>query len=97
MLRRLIKARDRNILWSQRRGSRYLFSHDKIREALLGRLIDFERRRELHRLTAEYLLDQTPVLSSDVAYHFDAADCPIQALPHALRCCANEGLADFEV
>ena len=90
-IRGINEVRDRNLLWSQGRGNRYTFSHDKIREALIRRLGQ-ARVRDLHRATAEYLMERKPMVHADVAFHFDAAGCPKAALPFAMQA-AEESLA----
>ena len=81
-------ARQRRLLWVDDRTGRCTFFHDKVREALLARL-DEQDRRELHRRAAEALGaaadegdDGDRVF--DLAYHFDAAGLPEPALRYAL-------------
>jgi diguanylate cyclase (GGDEF)-like protein/PAS domain S-box-containing protein len=74
------------LLWVDRRSGRCIFSHDKIREALLARL-DSDTRRSLHSKAADTLLNQDvdDVAVFELAYHLDAAGRHDAALPHALR------------
>jgi diguanylate cyclase (GGDEF)-like protein/PAS domain S-box-containing protein len=74
------------LLWVDRRSGRCIFSHDKIREALLGRL-DSDTRRVLHSKAADTLLGQEidDITVFELAYHLDAAGRHDAALPHALR------------
>ena len=60
------------------------FMHDKLRDALLGRLDDDERR-DLHLQAARRLEVTDPDRVFDLAYHFDAAGRPERALDYALR------------
>ncbi len=60
------------------------FMHDKLREALLGRLDDDERR-DLHLQAALRVEVADPDRVFDLAYHFDAAGRPERALAYALR------------
>lgn len=77
------EARSRHIIWMKAEGARGVFAHDKLREALLARLPDEERRRS-HLEAAQRLEVSAPARSFDIAYHFDAAGAPERALPHAL-------------
>ena len=72
------------LIWVDRRGSRCTLLHDRIREALLGRLPHDERRR-LHRLAAERLERRHDASPFDLAYHYDAAGEPQRALPFAVE------------
>jgi diguanylate cyclase (GGDEF)-like protein/PAS domain S-box-containing protein len=83
----LEEARGRRLLWVDERTGRCSFFHDKIREALLGRL-DEQTRRELHGKAADALLaadDLPDATVFDLAYHLDAAGRHDAAMPHALR------------
>ncbi|MCY1033539.1 ATP-binding protein [Corallococcus sp. BB11-1] len=73
--------RRRHMLWME--GTRSTFVHDKLREVLLD-LLSQEERRELHRLAARAAAQAVPSDPFELAYHFDAAGEPSQALPHAL-------------
>ena len=76
------EARNRHMVWV--RGDGFgLFSHDKIREALLVRLSD-EQRREIHLRAGEYLEGQSPQNSIQIAFHYDEAGEAHRALPFAL-------------
>ncbi|MDQ1499078.1 MAG: hypothetical protein QOI86_2418, partial [Actinomycetota bacterium] len=80
----LADARRRRILWVDEGRSRCSFTHDKLREALLGR-IDASQRMALHRRAAEEIEDDDPARVFELAYHFDAAGSPGRALPYALE------------
>ena len=80
-------ARRRRILWVREAEGRCSFTHDKLRENLLGRLQSAERRR-LHLAAAERIEAVDPARSFDLAYHFDAAGEP--AVPSPMRCRAAE-------
>ena len=71
------------MIWSKPDGI-IAFVHDKIREAVVS-TIPPQRRRELHKLVAEYLLINQTARSFDLAYHFDEAGLPDRAWPHALK------------
>ncbi len=77
-------ARARHLVWMQSDGTACVFVHDKIRSALLARLLP-ENHRELHHLIACHLERESPERIFELAYHFDAADEPEAALPYALR------------
>ena len=77
-------ARERHLVWMRSDGARCVFVHDKIRETLLARLGDEERKR-LHLRAALHLRVQGNRNSFELAYHFDAADEHGQALPYALE------------
>jgi tetratricopeptide (TPR) repeat protein len=77
-------ARRRHLVWAEQHGGRWVFMHDKLREALLECLAP-EERRLLHGRAAACIekLDAERVF--ELAYHFDAADESSRALPYALR------------
>ena len=84
-------ARRRRLLWVEERTGYCNFFHDKIREALLERLSD-EQRRELHSRSADYLAARNAKSEGglgdvvfDLAYHLDAAGRHTEALPYALE------------
>ena len=76
-------ARRRRLLWVDERTGRCSFFHDKIREALLDRL-DADVRMRLHRTAADGFAADPDASPFDVAYHYDAAGSPVDALPYAL-------------
>ncbi|MHB2022695.1 MAG: diguanylate cyclase domain-containing protein, partial [Mycobacteriales bacterium] len=76
-------ARRRRLLWVDERTGRCSFFHDKIREALLGRLTA-EVRRELHAAVAAEFASQPDPAPFELSYHYDAAGQHELALPHAL-------------
>ena len=86
----LAEADQRRIVWVDEEAGRARFFHDKLREALLGRL-EQDRRRHLHLLAAErieaQLLSQhgDPDRVFELAYHFDAAGSGLRAFPYAER------------
>ena len=80
----LEEARRRHMVWVRPDGCQCVFTHDKIREALLARLPS-PRRTELHRRAARHLHEHAPHRVSDLAYHFDAAGDSAQALDYALE------------
>ncbi len=80
----LNEARSRHMIWVRANGFQCVFVHDKIREALLGRMPPKERT-ELHRRAAVYLQHHAPERVSELAYHFDAAGDSEQALAYALE------------
>jgi two-component system sensor kinase len=76
------EARRRHIIWS-REGAQCIFVHDKLREALLQRFRDKERK-DLHRMAALRFETLHPERVFDLAYHFDAAGEFGRALPSAI-------------
>jgi diguanylate cyclase (GGDEF)-like protein/PAS domain S-box-containing protein len=82
--RGLDEARRRRILWLDEGESRCSFTHDKLRETLLGRLTADERVA-LHRRAAEEIEAADPERIFELAYHFDAAGELQRALPYALE------------
>jgi len=80
----LDEARQRQLLWLRPDGGRCVFVHDKIRTAAIDRM-SAEKRQNLHRRAAGYLLDQTADAAAELAYHFDAAGDSEAALPYALQ------------
>lgn len=79
---RLTSVRNQGLIWNKPNGM-IAFVHDKIREAVISKL-NVERRCDLHRLIAEYLQRRYPSRCFDLAYHFDSANLPQSAWPHAL-------------
>lgn len=78
------EGRRRHIVWSRGHGARVVFVHDKLRETLLAR-IPQDERRQLHARAAAALVDEAPDTVFEIAYHFDAAGEPTRALPFALQ------------
>jgi signal transduction histidine kinase/tetratricopeptide (TPR) repeat protein/tRNA A-37 threonylcarbamoyl transferase component Bud32 len=77
------EGRNRHILWVDMAEARCHFVHDKIREALLGR-IPQEERKHLHLQAAQQIESVDPGRIFELAYHFDAAGQSDRALPYAL-------------
>lgn len=77
------EARKRHILWLDPEGTAGMFVHDKLREALLGRLAPDERA-QLHLHAARFIEGTEPERVFELAYHFHAAGEPSAALPYAL-------------
>lgn len=71
-----------HILW-MRDANVASFAHDKLREALLKRLSE-QQTRSLHLQFAETLERCRATEVFELAFHFDAAECPHRALPYAL-------------
>ncbi|HET6690508.1 MAG TPA: AAA family ATPase, partial [Miltoncostaeaceae bacterium] len=80
----LAEARRRNIVWTDQEESRVTFVHDKLREALLGR-VDPERLADLHRAAARRIEAAHPDRVFELAYHYDAGGERDRAVPHAMR------------
>jgi signal transduction histidine kinase/DNA-binding response OmpR family regulator/tetratricopeptide (TPR) repeat protein len=79
----LHEAQQRHIVWAKAKDDRCAFIHDKLRDTLLDRLPENERR-ELHLCAAVDLEAESPYRVYDLAYHFDAAGESQRALPYAL-------------
>jgi signal transduction histidine kinase/CheY-like chemotaxis protein/tetratricopeptide (TPR) repeat protein len=77
------EATHRHIIWSRGEESRCVFIHDKLRETLLNRLPDSERR-SLHLDAALNLESEAPDRVFELAYHFDAAGESERALRYSL-------------
>jgi diguanylate cyclase (GGDEF)-like protein/PAS domain S-box-containing protein len=79
-------ATRRRLIWVDELTGRCSFAHDKIREALLGRLHQNERR-DLHSRAADAMqgMEDQGASVFDLAYHLDAAGRHEAALPYALR------------
>ncbi|MBX9679349.1 MAG: response regulator [Gemmataceae bacterium] len=73
----------RHLIWAKGKGSPCTFIHDKVRETLLHRLTDGERK-ELHLSAAIDLETHAKDRVFELAYHFDAAGESGLALPFAL-------------
>jgi two-component system sensor kinase len=73
----------RHIVWAKGTDGRCVFIHDKLRETLLDRLPEQERK-QLHLRAALDLEGQASERVFDLAYHFDAAGDSQRALPFAL-------------
>ena len=82
--RGLAEASRRRIVWVDEQAGRARLLHDKLRDALLGRL-EAGHRRELHLLAAEHIEASDPDRVFDLAYHFDAAGRGKRALPYAMK------------
>jgi hypothetical protein len=65
------EARRRHLLWADPRGSRFAFAHDKLREAVLARMGEAERRR-LHAAAARRHAVEGRDRALEVAYHVAA-------------------------
>lgn len=79
----LHEARSRKIVWVDESENRCHFLHDKLREALLGKLENKERT-ELHLRAAQKIEELDGSRVFELAFHFDAAGAPDRALPFAL-------------
>ena len=79
----LHEAQQRHIVWSKSTDSRCAFIHDKLRETLLHRLPENDRR-ELHLRAAIDLETEAPDRVYDLAHHFDEAGESQRALLYAL-------------
>jgi signal transduction histidine kinase/CheY-like chemotaxis protein/tetratricopeptide (TPR) repeat protein len=79
----LDEARRRHIVWQRPPDGRSAFIHDKLRQTLLERLPEAERRRLHLRAALELERQPSPCVFS-LAYHFDAAGDSGRALPYAL-------------
>lgn len=79
----LHEAQQRHIVWSKAMGDICAFVHDKLRQTLLDRLPEHERR-ELHLSAAVDLEAESPERVFDLAYHFDAAGDSQRAFAYAL-------------
>ncbi|WP_447972829.1 tetratricopeptide repeat protein [Nitrospira sp. Kam-Ns4a] len=79
----LEEARRRHLVWVDGGTGHCSFVHDKIRDAVLLRLSETQRR-ELHRQAALHMEAECPDQRFELAYHFDAAGEPERALPYAL-------------
>ena len=84
----LDEARRRHVIWAIGRDSRCAFTHDKLRQTLLDRLGE-DDRKALHRRAAQYIERKDASRVFELAYHFDAADENRQALPYALTAAAR--------
>ncbi|MFN2562688.1 MAG: AAA family ATPase [Jatrophihabitans sp.] len=82
-------ARRRRLIWLDASSETCTFFHEKIREALLARLDD-DDRRQLHGLAADALVaEAAPAAKNDelvfdLAYHLHAAGRSADALPYAI-------------
>jgi two-component system sensor kinase len=81
--RALEEARRRQLVWEKPSATHYVFVHDKVRESLLAR-IDEAQRRALHLRAARHLEQQLPDQIFELAYHFDAAGQSDEAFTYAL-------------
>ena len=79
----LREAQQRHIVWARAADDKCAFMHDKLRETLLDRLPESERK-ELHLRAAVDLEAEAPEHVYDLAYHFDAAGQSQRALQYAL-------------
>ncbi len=77
------EAQRRCIVWARSNGTRGVFFHDKLRETLLARMTEVERK-QLHQQTALLLETTNRERVFELAYHFDASGEHTRALPYAL-------------
>ena len=77
------QIRRQRMLWSKPDG-KYAFTHDKIRETILGQLTP-ELKQRMHGRVGRYIARTRPNDVFDLAYHFDAAQLHREALPYALK------------
>ena len=82
------EAVSKNLIWNEGEGGKSTFVHDKIREALLGRM-SVRQRQQLHHQAAQFIHSIHPDRIVDLAFHYDAAGHPRKALQFALVA-ANE-------
>lgn len=75
------QAVDRHLVWGDA-GGRCTFAHDRLRESLLADLDDAELG-DLHRRAAQHIETEDATRAFELAYHYDAAGAPEQALGHA--------------
>lgn len=87
------EARRRHLVWTRAQGTHCAFVHDKLREAVLRRLPEGERRR-LHREAGLETRARDPARVFEIAYHFDAAGDPESALPYAVAA-ADQARAQY--
>ncbi len=80
----LNEARERHLLWVRHDGTRCVFVHDRIREALLASLQP-THCAELHLKIANRIEETCPDAVFDLAHHFHAAGQSERALPYALQ------------
>ncbi len=79
----LDEAVRKNLVWLEGDKNLCHFTHDRIRESLLGQL-SAESRRALHLRAAEYFVAFPEHCAAELAYHYDAAGKSNLALPFAL-------------
>lgn len=79
----LREAQQRHIVWSKVNDDRCAFVHDKLRETLLDRMPESERK-DLHLRAARGVEKESRDRVYELAYHFDAAGESQQALPYAM-------------
>lgn len=83
-LKMMRNAGERQLIWFNIEKQKVIFLHDKIREALLGRL-PADVRRELHRSCAVFYEKNDPRNCFQLSYHYNQADDMRSALPHAIQ------------
>ncbi|MCC6623205.1 MAG: AAA family ATPase, partial [Deltaproteobacteria bacterium] len=88
------EARRAHLVWSDGRGARATFTHDRLRAGLLDRLADAERK-DLHRRAARHFEAQGGMARAlEIAWHLAEAGAPELALPFAVRA-GDEARARF--
>ncbi len=80
-------SRQQRIVWAMANG-KYLFVHDKIKDAILARMSP-SFRKESHLAYAQFLEKEEPENDSELAYHYHLADEDQRALPFALKATAQ--------
>ncbi len=96
VLRAVEEGRRRHLLWLSTDDGWCSLVHDRIRDELLSRLDEAERRR-LHGLAAQIFRERPGDQAFPLAYHFGAAGQPGAALPYALAAAVQaRARCDFE-
>lgn len=72
VLQLLVEPRRNYLIWERASGSICSFMHDQIREAVLQSLTP-QRRADIHRRAADYLVQHEAHRIFDIAFHYDAA------------------------
>ncbi|WP_427925091.1 protein kinase domain-containing protein [Streptomyces sp. cg40] len=90
------QAVERHLIWLDAAGN-CTFVHDRLRESLLADLGDTELAA-LHHRAAEQIEASDPTRAFELAYHFDAAGEPRQALGYTMEsAAAARARHDFEL
>jgi signal transduction histidine kinase/CheY-like chemotaxis protein len=76
------QARERNLIWARADGAHFVFIHDQIRTALIGRA-SRDLLQILHLRAAQYHEREHPTQMPVIAYHYDQADQTAEAAKYA--------------
>ena len=91
----LNEARGRHLIWVMAEGGHCAFTHDKLRDGLLERLTEHDRKA-LHEHAALDFESSEPKAIFEISYHYDAAGLPGRAFRYAIAA-AEQALMTYSL